>query len=468
VDWPRRVRMGDLRLQQPWTLIERDRAGALTLRELLSPRTTQTAVAAKPTSDDGSSNQPAPTGAAVPVTVGHIAVDDGGARIVDHRVAPPFAIDLTRLSGQIDGLSTDPASKQAQLELKGHAGVTSILTVRGRVGPLVGPLHLDVDGDLRGFAVPRTNSYLVEHVAWEARDGWLSTVFRCRIDGDKLDAKTEIALSRLQVQRAAAHDQAQARVGLPLGMNVGLMKDSHSNISVNLQIGGRLSDPHFDMSEAIWSTVRNVAVKAITAPVSWIGRVQLDNHSRIERIDINPIPFAPGQATLTTEAQEQVTRVAAFLDQTPAMRMALTPVVSPRDRAALGRKAVDTEVSRMARDEKLSPEAAAARLFKQRFPQTPLPESVDAMLSALAAETAPSGEVKDLAAQRLKVVRDGIKKAGIDGKRLKDDAPPAVAAAGEGEVKLDLVEPESPGTPERPNIFKRLLGNVTEPDSMRN
>src|SRR5262245_30362205 len=146
VDWPRRVRAADLRLQQPWTLIERDRAGALTLRELLSPRAPQTAVAAKPTSDDESSNQAAPNGGAVPVTVGRIAVENGGARIVDHRVDPPFAIDLTRLAGQVEGLSTDPASKQAQLELKGHAGVTSILTLRGRVGPLVGPLHLDVTG----------------------------------------------------------------------------------------------------------------------------------------------------------------------------------------------------------------------------------------------------------------------------------------------------------------------------------
>src|SRR5262249_19737003 len=191
------------------------------------------------------------------------------------------------------------------------------------------------------------------------------------------------------------------------------------------------------------------------------------NHSRIERIDINPIPFAPGQATLTAEAQEQVTRVAAFLDQTPAMRMALTPIVSPRDRAALGRKAVDAEVSRVARNEKLSPEAAMARLFKERFPQKPVPESAETMASALAAESAPSGDVKDLAAQRLKIVRDGIKRAGIDGKRLKDDTPPALAAAGEGEVKLDLVEPESPGS-ERPNIFKRLLGNVTEPGLTRN
>jgi hypothetical protein len=466
IDWPRRVRVRDLTLQRPWALFERDRAGSLPLRELLSPRVAGAPSAsgpASPASGNGSATGASPSDPIVPVTLGHVTIDDGGARLVDQRVAPPFAMDLTRLAGQIEGLSTDPASKRAQFELNGRAGVTSILTMRGSVGPLgAGPLSLDVNGDLRGFAIPRTNPYLVEQVAWEAREGWLTTAFRCRVDKETLDANTKITLNRLQVARASARDQAQTRLGLPLGMIVALMKDSRGDIHVNVPISGRLSDPRFDLSEAIWSTIRNVAVKTITAPVSWIGRVRVDDHSRIERIEVNPIPFAPGQAALTPEGQEQVTRVAAFLGQTPEMRMALTPVVSAKDRAALKRRTLDAEIARLVKSEKLSPEAAAVRLFKERFPQQPVPDTADAAVSALATDdAAPPAELKDLAEQRLKIVRDGIKKAGIDGKRLKEDATPAMPGAGEGQVKLDLVEPEEPGPPGgRPNFFKRILGNV--------
>jgi len=466
IDWPRRVAVRDLKLQQPWALFERDRAGALPLRELLSPRSAGASAAgvaaAKPASGNGSASAAGLSGSIVPVTLGQVVVEDGGARVVDHRVTPPFALDLARLGAQIEGLSTNPASKPARLELKGRAGATSILTLRGTVGSFGGPLRLDVNGDLQGFAVPRTNPYLVEQVAWEARDGWLTTAFRCRIDGDALDARTEIKLNRLQVARAGSHDQAQARIGLPLGMIVALMKDSHGDIRVTVPVGGRLSDPRFDVSEAIWSTVRNVAVKTITAPLSWIGRVQLDSDSRIQQIDVDPIPFAPGHATLTPEAQEQVARVAAFLAQTPEMRMALTPVVSSRDRAALRQKTVDAEISRVARDEKLSPEAATARLFKERLPQQPLPESAEAMRSALADNGgATPAELSDLATRRLEVVRDGIKKAGIHAKRLREVMAPATADAGDGQVKLDLVEPDNPGPPGRPNFFKRLLGEAS-------
>ena len=154
-------------------------------------------------------------------------------------------------------------------------------------------------------------------------------------------------------------------------------------------------------------------MKAIAAPVSWIGRVQLSADSRIERIDVDPIPFASGQATLTPEAREQLARVAAFLEQTPDVRMALTPIVSSRDRAAL------------------------------------------AEASGSAAPDLPA-----LAARRLEAVRDGIKKAGVDAARLKEVAASPAPIEGEGQVKLDLIEPENPGSPARPNLLKRILGEA--------
>ena len=417
VDWPERVAVRDLSLRQPWILLERDQRGALVLRTLLTPRT------ANGSAPSGS----APGGgAAVPVTVDHLRVEEGGVRTVDQRVAPPFALDMQRLTGRVSGLSTDPAAGPARLDMGGRVAADSSLTLRGTVGPLGGPLRLDVSADLRGFAVPRTNPYLVHQVAWQARTGWLTTSVRCRIDGDALDAKTDILVSQLEVARAADHDEAQARIGLPLGMIVALMKDRRGDIRVSLPVGGRLSDPRFDVSEALWSTVRNVAVKAITAPVSWIGRVQVGPNSRIQRVDVDPIPFAPGSATLAPDAQEQVARLAAFLDQVPAVRLALTPVVSSQDRAALEEKAKEPADGKVREKKKIT-------------------------------------ELADLAARRLEAVRDGIKKSGVDGGRLRVAAVSATESA-EGQVKLDLVEPEDPGPPERPGLLRRLLGRAEPGD----
>jgi hypothetical protein len=352
------------------------------------------------------------------VTVDHLVVEDGGARTVDQRVAPPFALDTQRLTGRLDGLSTDPAARPARLEMAGRVGSDSSLALQGTLGSLGGPLRLDMSADLRGFAVPRTNPYLVQQVAWEARSGSLTTSVRCRIDGDALDAKTEILLSRLEVARAGGADEAQSRIGLPLGTIVALMKDRRGDIRVSLPVGGRLSDPRFDMSEALWSTLRNVAVKAITAPVSWIGRVQVGANSKIERVAVDPIPFAPGSATLAPDAQEQVARLAAFLEQVPEVRLALVPVVSSRDLTALEEKARE-------------PRAGLIRWKKVTEPA-------------------------ELATERLEAVREGIKRAGGNGGRLTVAAP-STAESGEGQVKVDLIEPEDPG---RPGFLRRLLGQT--------
>ena len=400
VDWPRRATIRDLSVQRPWVLIERDRDNALSLRTLLTPRPARKSSAP---AREGPATADSPP---MIVAVRELTIEDGGIRAVDQRVTPPFALDTRSVTGRVHGVSTDPAAPPAEFELTGRAGGEAHFAARGRVGPITGPLRLDVAAELHDFAVPRTNPYLVQQVAWEARSGSLTTSVRCRIDRDALDAKTDILLRRLQLVRASGADEAQARVGLPLGTIVALMKDRRGDIRVAVPVGGRLSDPRFDVSEAIWSTLRNVAVKTITAPLSWIGRVQTEPDSRIHRVDVEPVHFAAGSATLTPEGQQQVARLAAFLEQVPDIRLALTPVLSAGDRAA----------------------------------------------------SDSSAALPALARRRLEVVREGITQAGGDGDRLKTAAP-AESPSREGAIQVALLDPESR---DRPGLIRRLLGEGTD------
>jgi Domain of Unknown Function (DUF748) len=450
IDWPRSVKIGQLAFRRPWILLERNVSGALPLRALLVPPT----AVAEPTPATPTANAPTPRSerkgqAALPLVLDQLVFEEGGARLVDGGLTPPFAVDVAGLALRLDGLSTAPGAPPARMDLKGRVG-DGQLSFRGTIGPVSGPLRLELDGELREFAVPRTNPYLLNQAAWEARDGWLTTKLHGRLDGDNLDAKTEILLRRLQVARVGGHDEAQARIGLPLGMLVSLMKDRRGDIHLALPVGGRLSDPRFDFTEVIWSTLRNTAVKAITAPVSWIGRVHFGADSRIQRIEIDPIPFEPGTATPTPDGQEQATRLVAFLDQMPETRLTATAVVSRRDLAAMKQPALDAAIERVAREARISPDEAAARILQERFPGQPLPTTRDAIRAALLeGETPPADAVATLAERRLEAVRVSVKKAGIDPSRLVDAKPAGGAAEDEPQVKLDLVESESPRRPGR-------------------
>src|SRR6185503_9788678 len=265
--------------------------------------------------------------------------------------------------------------------------------------------------------------------------------------------------SRLQLVRTASHDETQTRIGLPLGLITTLMKNRRGDINLSFPVGGRLSDPRFDFREAIWGAVRTVAVNAITLPVSWIGRVHFTPDSRIERIQVDPVTFEPGTATLTQQGEGQVERLVAFLDQLPATRLALTPIVSPQDGEALRRARLEAAIDRTARQERLTPDQAIARLFAQQRPGQPVPDDPATTLKALLERLPlPTGELSDIGAQRLQAVRATAKRAGIDSERLVDGQVTQRDDGG-SRVEIDVREPDEP----RPSKFREALRKLGVP-----
>ena len=448
VQWPHHASVRELHVRGPWILLERDERGTLPARALL-PARTATAANGQP-SDNGE-----PNGAAFAVAVRHLVIDGGGARVVDRGVQPPFAVDLNRLALEVDGLSTEESARPAQLKLSGRIVPDAVLTLKGSVGPLGGPPRIDVTGEIREFAIPHTNPYLLRQVAWKAREGRLMASIRGQVHGETLNARSDIRLRHLDVERAGPNDQAQAHIGLPLGVLVSLMKNRHGDIVVSFPVSGRLNDPRFHLSEAIWKAARTVTINAIATPVSWIGRLQYTADSRIEKVQIDPISFQPGTAALTPEGEAQTMRLAGFLEQVPEARLSLTPVVTSGDLARLARQPVEATMARMARDGKISPEEAAGRLFAQRFPDRQRPETLEKLIAALAErEPPPSGDVSDLAAKRREAVSGKLKQAKVDTARLVENKVAERGQATEGQVRVDLVEYDGAKAP--PGFLERV------------
>jgi hypothetical protein len=367
-----------------------------------------------------------------------------------------------------NGFSTTPAPP-ARVDLTARLTSGADLSLRGTVGPLMGPLRVDLTGELRRFDIPRANTYLTRQVGWQAREGWLATTVRLRLDGDALDARTDFRLSRLALTRSRDTDQAQARIGLPLGMLVSLMKDRHGDITMGFPVGGRLSDPRFELSEAIWKAARRVAVNAVTLPVSWIGRVHVSPDSRIENIEIEPIRFEPGADTLTQDGVTQLTHVAAFLEQLPDARLTATPVVTSRDAIALKLRALDAAVEQTAKAGGLSSAQALARLYAERFPKAPPPSSDEAMRATLLEQQpVPTSELTDLATRRVQQMRAQGKRLGLDADRLPTLEPEIRTEAPFTGVELALAAPPDGTKPSGLMDRLRELGrSISKPGSSR-
>ncbi len=138
------------------------------------------------------------------------------------------------------------------------------------------------------------------------------------------------------------------------------------------------------------------------------------------------------------------------------MRLSARPVVTERDLGVLRRRAVEVAIQHTAKQFGLALDAAAARLYGERFPRTPLPEGPEAVREALMEkEPSPAAQVAELAAHRLEQMRAKAKQLGVDPDRMPALEPEARAEAAFTGIELGLLSPPKPG---RPGLLDRLRG----------
>lgn len=440
VRWPSHITVGRVEIRKPSALIERDESGALPLRAMFAPPTTKSPVkpevAAVPVSQ-----LPGPPPSKLAIEIGEVVIEEGYAQFIDRTGAPPYTEELSRLAVNIKGLSNAPG-RRGRLALQSLIGATGALELQGEVAPLGESLFVDLEGELRDFAIPRVNPYTNRILAWIAREGRLATKLHFRVDGDKLDVKSEIVVGRLDLVQAGEGDEAQKRIGLPLGLIVALMKDVRGEIRVNVPVSGSLSAPEFSLGEAIWAAVRNVIINVLTAPFQLIGRL-FTKDDKIAGLAIDPVRFDPGSGVLNEAMEQQLRRLGDFMRSSPFVSLGLSAVVSAADLESLKTQEVTARIQRFQREQQIADLAAAAgRMFRQKFPDRAIPKSVEEMVAALRdAEPTPEEAGRKLATRRLEVTRDRlIKVAGLDLKRLEpSEKSPAIPGQGEGRVDFEIL-----------------------------
>ncbi len=84
----------------------------------------------------------------------------------------------------------------------------------------------------------------------------------------QLKAENKVVVEQLQLGEKV--DSADA-VDLPIRLAIALLKDSDGKISIELPITGDLNNPQFSVMPIVWQTLRNLVVRAATAPFKFIG-----------------------------------------------------------------------------------------------------------------------------------------------------------------------------------------------------
>jgi len=455
LDWPTRVSVAKVGFKRPALEIERARDGTLNLNGLFpTPTAAPSAQAsggepAKPAgpSQPAAASAPKPAGLleTIKLAFPEIHLEEGSARFIDRTTEPAFSEDLSKMDLLVTGLSNAPDSR-TKLVFTTVVGGDAGLDIRGDVGAVGAPLFVDLVGEIRDLQLPAVNPYSARAIAWFIRQGDLKYKFTIKIDHDQLTAMNDIVVGKLKVAKAQAlDDKVKSRLGLPLGLIVALVKDLDGNIVLHVPVAGSLKDPKFDLSEVIWSSIKNVLVNVLASPFRLIGGL-FSSGDKIEEPKVNPITFPPGSDVLSPAMGEHLLRVADFMRRTPYVSLTMHPVVTPADLDALKASEVAARLQQFARERGIKePPQAVREYFQAHVPSAKLPSTTDDQLKLLRdREPVPEAKVKALEERRLAVTKERlVKTEGIQDKRLPAGAAkrPGDSAA-EGGIEFAIGEGE--------------------------
>ena len=102
---------------------------------------------------------------------------------------------------------------------------------------------------------------------------------------------------------------------MPIKFATSLLKDKNGVIELDVPVSGTLVDPSFKLGPIIWKVIGNLFEKVLTAPFRALG----DLFGSKE--DVQFVDFAPGSASVPTDAASNLAGIAKGLADKPELRL---------------------------------------------------------------------------------------------------------------------------------------------------
>ncbi|HVQ74046.1 MAG TPA: DUF748 domain-containing protein [Candidatus Binatia bacterium] len=437
-DWPRRIGVERIVLREPWALLERNPDGSLPLLGLIrsGPPGDMSAPAARPA---GADRTAAPAERPL-IEVRALTVENGFVRFVDGTTSPRFVEEASRIAVTVAGIDSAPTTR-SPVSARGQLSGGAPFDLSGEIGPLQGPLFVDVSGTLSGFPLTRANPYSSRVLGWIARRGDLGATIRYQVRGDRLEAQNDVVMGQPEYVPSRRGDEVREKIGLPFDLLISLLKNARGEVRLAVPVTGSISAGELDFSETIWDGIRKAAISVLALPVSWIGKIFYTADSRIDTIQIWPVAFEPGSTKVRRDLEGQAERLATFLRDAPSVALEMKPIATLEDVDALKREAVREEIEARARDAGQPAAEVAARLLGERMPERPAPADLEAIVTELArSQPVPQAALDALATRRMDLVHERASARGVGADRLRASAGVVpVEASGSGRVEFEIL-----------------------------
>ncbi|MDO6507425.1 DUF748 domain-containing protein [Colwellia sp. 4_MG-2023] len=182
-------------------------------------------------------------------------INDNQLTLLDNSVEPMMQskviIDTLTLGALSNAVSKQ--EEQTPFELKGRINKYAHFDFKGFTLPFSQTQKHHLEGSLQELSLPAVSRYMKKAVNMELKSGQLNTDINVTLTGEELNGKILILLRSLETA-VAGSDEAGSLIeqgALPFNMALGMLKDGHGDVELDVPLSGSTSDPNFGMSSIV-------------------------------------------------------------------------------------------------------------------------------------------------------------------------------------------------------------------------
>ena len=245
------------------------------------------------------------------IAINKIIIQEGRFEFTDASQNPTVNTYFDQVTGSIENLSSDVENK-SKVDIQGNLETYGKLFVRGTLNPLSQKPYTDLGIKVSNINLSTASPYSAKFAGYQIDKGKLDLNLAYKIDDKKLQANNHIFIDQFEFGDSVDSPDATS---LPLPLAIGIMKNLDGEIDIDLPISGDLDDPSFSIGSVVFSAFTNLITKIVTSPFAILGSLVEGGD------DISSVEFLAGQASLSTDQQAKVMKLAKALKERPKLNL---------------------------------------------------------------------------------------------------------------------------------------------------
>ncbi len=310
---PLAINIGEIALADFYSRLILNKDGRLNVADIVkkpegkeggAPAETKTAEANKPAPAE-------PAKAPPPIKIAKITVQNGTVNFSDFFVKPNYTVNVTKLGGKVNGLSS-AADTVADLDMRGSYANSAPVQIAGKLNPLAAKSFLDIKADITGIDLVGFSPYSGKYAGYAIEKGKLSMNLAYKLENRQLSADNRVFIDQFTFGDKVESPDATK---LPVNLALSLLKNNRGEIDINLPISGSLDDPEFSVGGLIVRVIVNLFVKAVTSPFALLGSMFGGGE------ELSNVEFAVGRANLSEAATKKLEALAKALTERSSLKL---------------------------------------------------------------------------------------------------------------------------------------------------